>query len=306
MRRNSKTRRGVLTVAGGALVALAGCSNSDGQSGTPTGTGTESDGMELMTETDQPPETRTEQNTESGQNTEPEGTETTTGGDAMLRVAHLAPDAPNVEVAVDGTTVVPDAAFESVSDYRSLTTGEHRLTVTPTDGSYAVFDETVTLERGPQTAAAIGELSGQSQSFTVTLLTDDDTTAEAGSTRVRAVHTIPDAPTIDVTAGETVIANGVAFGEAGDYVTVPADTGAIELRQNSLANDEEPVATFSVNTTDTAAQTVFAAGYLDSAADQPGARLVVTTDAEPDGTTGGTETGTSTGTATPTGTASGM
>ncbi|WP_324665213.1 DUF4397 domain-containing protein [Haloarcula sediminis] len=287
MQRNGTTRRGVLTVAGGALAALAGCSNTDGQGGTPTETATESDGLGPMTETDQPTETE-------------HRTDTPPAGDAMLRVAHLAPDAPNVDVAVDDTAVLTDVPFEAVSDYRSLTAGEHRITVTPTGGSSAVFDDTVTLEPGPQTAVAIGEVSGDDQDFTMTLLTDDETTAEAGSTRVRAVHAIPDAPAVDVTAGETVIADGAAFGQAGDYVSVPADTGAIELRPDSMTDDEDPVATFSVDPTDMAAHTVFAAGYLDPGADQPGARLVVATDAEADGM--GTPSGTETGeTATPTG-----
>ncbi|MFC6757102.1 hypothetical protein ACFQER_10990 [Halomicroarcula sp. GCM10025894] len=73
MQRNSTTRRGVLTVAGGALVALAGCSNSGGQSGTPTETDTESGGIEPTdTETAEPTETEAEQATE-------DGTETPTG-----------------------------------------------------------------------------------------------------------------------------------------------------------------------------------------------------------------------------------
>ncbi|MBX0287683.1 DUF4397 domain-containing protein [Haloarcula salinisoli] len=298
MQRNSKTRRGVLTVAGGALVALAGCSNSGGQSGTPTETGTESGEMASTdTETAEPTETEAEQATE-------DETETPMGGDAMLRVAHLAPDAPNVDVAVDGTAVLTDVPFETVSDYLSLTTGEHQITVTPTGGSEAVFDQTVSLASGRQTAAAIGEVSGQNQAFTVTLLTDDAGTADTGNTNVRAVHTIPDAPAVDVTSGETVIADMVEFGDAGEYVTVPSDTSTVELRPDSLANDEEPVGTFSVDLTDMAAQTVFATGYLEPSGGQPEARLVVATDAEPDGMTGGTETGT--GTATPTGTSSGM
>lgn len=292
MERDNTTRRGVLTVAGGALVALAGCSNSDGEEGSPTETGTESGGM--GTPTDEPTETATEAETETGGD---DDTETPTDGDAMLRVAHLAPDAPNVDVAVDDTTVLTDVPFETVSDYLSLTTGEHQVTVTPTGESEAVFDQAVTLESGPQTAAAIGEVSGENQEFTVALLADDDTTAEADSTRVRAVHTVPDAPAVDVTSGETVIADMAEFGDAGEYVTVPSETSAVELRPDSMTNDAEPAATFSVDLTDMAAQTVFATGYLEPSGGEPAARLVVATDAEPDEMTGGTETGT----ATPTG-----
>jgi len=301
MQRESKTRRGVLTVAGGALVALAGCSDSGGQSSTPTATETESGGMDstdTVTETEQQTETETVTETE----TEGDGTETPTGGEAMLRVAHLAPDAPNVDVAVDGSTVLEDVPFETVSDYLSVTTGEHQITVTPTGGDEPVFDQAVTLESGPQTAAAIGEVSGQNQPFTVTLLTDEDTTATAGNTRVRAVHAIPDAPAVDVTAGDTVIADNLQFGEAGDYVGVPSDTSSIELRPDSPSNDEDPVATFSVDLTERAAQTIFATGYLEPTGGQPGARVVVATDAEAGGTETGTPTDTPTGTPTDTAT----
>jgi len=277
-----KTRRGVLTVAGGAFVALAGCSNTGGQSGTPTETGADTETADTETEASMETEAATETETETDSGTLEEG-------DAMLRVAHLAPDAPNVDVAIDGTTVLQDVPFETVSEYLSVTTGQHQVTVTPTGETEPVFDQAVTLQSGPQTAAAIGEVSGESQPFTVTLLSDDDTAASPGETRVRAVHAIPDADTVDVTAGDTVIADGLAFGEAGEYVSVPSDTGAVELRPDSPGNDEEPVGTFSVELTDMAAQTIFAAGYLEPSGDQPGARLVVATD----GTTG-TETGTGT------------
>ena len=238
MQRESTTRRGVLTVAGGTLVALAGCSNTDGQSGTPTDTEDGMEPMETATEAEEPTEAGTEmEETEDG---------TPAEGEAMLRVAHLAPDAPNVDVAVDGTTVLEDVAFETVSDYLPLTAEEHQVTVTPTGGDEAVFDESVALESGPQTAAAIGEVSGENQPLTVTLLTDDDTTASAGNTRVRAVHTIPDAPAVDVTGGDAVIADDIAFGEAGEYVSAPADTDAVELRPESTTDDAEPVGPLSL------------------------------------------------------------
>ncbi len=259
MSKQTTTRRGVLTVTGGALVALAGCGGSGGQEeATPTGT------EESMTEM----ETETE-------------TETETGEDAMLRVAHLSPDAPNVDVAVDGSTVLEDVPFQTVSDYLAVAVGDHQVTVTPTGGGEAVFDETVTLSEGLQTAAAIGEVGGESQAFSVALFTEDDTLPASGETSVRAVHAIPDGPAVDVTAGDAVIADDIAFGEAGEYVAAPSDTSEVELRPESEENDADPVGTFDVDLTDGAVQTVFATGYLEPGDDQPGAGLVVATDAEP-------------------------
>jgi hypothetical protein len=260
MSKQTTTRRGVLTLTGGALVALAGCGGSGGQ------------------EEATPNETE-ETETEMGMETETEA-ETEAGGDAMLRVAHLSPDAPNVDVAVDGSTVLEDVPYETVSDYMALAVGDHQVTVTPTGGDEAVFDETVTLEAGLQTAAAVGEVEGESQAFSVALFTEDDTLPESGETSVRAVHAIPDGPAVDVTAGDAVIADDLAFGEAGDYVAAPSDTAEVELRPESDEDDADPVGTFEVDLTDGAVQTVFATGYLEPGDDQPEAGLVVATDAE--------------------------
>ena len=258
MTRQSTTRRGVLTLTGGALVALAGCGGGGG------------------TEEETP--TPTEEGTEMGSTETPTETTTDSDTDAMLRVAHLSPDAPNVDVAVDGDTVLEDVPFGAVSDYLTLAPDEYQITVTPTGGDEAVFDEPVMLQSGLQTAAAIGEVEGEDQPFSLTLLTDDDAAPESGSANVRVAHTIPDAPAVDVTAGEAVVADDVAFGEVSEYATVPADTAEVELRPESEENDADPVGTFEVDLTDEAAQTVFAIGYLEASDDQPSAELVVALD----------------------------
>lgn len=311
MPRKTATRRGVLTLTGGALVALAGCSNTGGQEQTATETDAETTTAgdtptDQMTET----ETGTEAETPTEEGTE-EGTETGGDADAMLRVAHLAPDAPAVDVAVDGETVLSNVTFETVSDYLSVTSGDHQVTVTPTGGSSSVFDQTVTLQPGRQTAAAVGEVSGENQTFTVTLFDDTATTPAAGNTKLRAVHAIPDAPAVDVTASDRTVSNNVAFGEAGNYNNVPSYTRSVAVREESDGNNGDRVATFGVDTTSGAVQTIFLTGYLEPSDQQPDARAVVVTDlspgesATPTGTATPTETGTATGTETGTGTATG-
>ncbi|WP_335869516.1 DUF4397 domain-containing protein [Bacillus sp. 2205SS5-2] len=41
--------------------------------------------------------------------------------DAMVRIVHASPDAPAVDVYVNGDTVVEGAAFKAATDYMSLT-----------------------------------------------------------------------------------------------------------------------------------------------------------------------------------------
>lgn len=208
------------------------------------------------------------------------------GGEAMLRIAHLSPDAPEVDVAVDGTTILEGVAFETVSDYQSLSTGDHQVTVTPTGGDSPVFDQSVTVASGRQTAAAIGTASGESQPLTVTLVTDDPVETESGTASVRAFHAIPDAEAVDVTAGDTVVADGLEFGSASAYISAPSSISQVELRPDSEANDAEPIATFDIDLSEGAAHTAFATGLVEG---EPAPNVVVETDTSP--TDVGTDTG---------------
>lgn len=305
MPRKTPTRRGVLTLTGGALVALAGCSNSGGQETTETDTEAP---METDTESPMDTETEAESPTEA-ETTEEEDME----GDsmAMLRVAHLSPDAPNVDVAVDGETALSDVAFETVSDYLSLDTGDHDVTVTPTGGSTPVFAQTVTLSSGRQTAAAVGEVEGDDQAFTVALFAEDASFPAVGNTKLRVVHAVPDAPSVDVTTSDRTVADDVSFGEASDYSIVRSDTRSVAIRPESTGNNASRVGTVRVDTPSEGLETLFLAGYLEPTEQQPDLRGIAVTDATPEEETGTetateTETGTTTtetGTTTPTETA---
>src|SRR3712207_9365495 len=61
-------------------------------------------------------------------------------GEAQVRVAHLAPDAPNVDVYVNGDPVLTNVAYTTVSGYLSLPAGTQQVTV------YATGDTTTRSE----------------------------------------------------------------------------------------------------------------------------------------------------------------
>ncbi|WP_049979449.1 DUF4397 domain-containing protein [Halolamina rubra] len=266
-----RTRRrffGVVgAVAGG--VFLAGCGGPATETeGSPTGTTEPGTPMD----TDTPTEAGTESPTD-GEESPTEETDTGTETDgAMVRVAHLSPDAPNVDVLVDGEAVLEDVAFGAVSDYLSLAAGTYTVTVTPAgDSETTVFEGEVTVEAGvAYTVAAIGEVSEDAdQPFEPLILEDDREPASGDNARVRAVHASPDAPAVDITAGggETVLFDGVAYGESGS-TEVPAGDYTLEIRGDTEGNDGEVVAEFDVTVEGGQAYSAFAGGYL-SPDDEP-------------------------------------
>lgn len=200
------------------------------------------------------------------------------GDEAAIRVAHGSPDAPNVDVYVDGSEAVSDLAFRGVTPYLEIASGEHEIEVTVASDSgkgKTVFGPaTVDLENEDWTAVARGEVTSDDTKFTVSLFQDTNG-ANIGEdeTRVRAIHASPDAPDVDVVAdsddgdsSEIVVFDDVAYPESSGYAVVPSGTyDEIEVvDEDTSGEDTEPEADALQDVTldGRSTYTVFAFGYL--------------------------------------------
>jgi hypothetical protein len=118
-------------------------------------------------------------------------------GEAQVRVAHLSPDAPNVDVYVNGEPALTDVPYTTVSSYLSLPAGTQEVTVYATgDTSTPVIDAPVKLAAGAYTIAAVGLVTDDS--ITAQVYQDDLSAPSAGNAKVRVVHASPDAGAVDV------------------------------------------------------------------------------------------------------------
>ena len=203
-----------------------------------------------------------------------------------LRVVHASPDAPNVDIYVDGDAVLEDVGFGTVSEYLELPTGDHQIEVTAAgDPDTSVFNESVEVAEGNFTALAIGEIAeGSETPFTVEILEDDNSPTDEGTARVRAVHASPDAPAVDITVegtGDALFEN-VSVGDSG-YVSVPEGEYTLEIRVAQDDNEGDVVTTFDLNAEAGSVYSAFAVGYVapdDAPGDEP-FQVVATVDAEP-------------------------
>jgi hypothetical protein len=148
--------------------------------------------------------------------------------EAQVRVVHASPDAPNVDVWVDGATVLTDVPFTAVSDYLSLPAGDHNIQVTATGSTDPVIDADVTLDVGTAyTVAATGMLAD----IGATVLVDDRTPVD-GQSKLRVFHASPSAPDfVDVAVTDgPILVEGLAYPEATAYLTVDAGTYPLKIR----------------------------------------------------------------------------
>jgi hypothetical protein len=207
------------------------------------------------------------------------------GGTANVRVAHMSPNAPNVDVVVDDTAILEDVPFGAVSEYLELAAGSPTVEITDTadpDATVLYVDEVTLAADTDYTIVAAGEIMGE-RSFELIVLEDDNSGVGDDTARLRTVHASPDAPAVDITASATgdTLFDGVGFGEAGS-IEVPASDYTVEIRGDTESSDGEVVAEFDDADGDGQVYTAFATGYLstdDESVDVP-LELVVAHDTE--------------------------
>src|SRR5829696_6427246 len=152
------------------------------------------------------------------------------GAQAQVRVAHLAPDAPNVDVYVNGDPVLTNVPYTTVSEYLSLPAGTQQVTVYATgDTTSPVIDAPVELAAGgAYTVAAAGLVADDS--LTAQVYEDDLRDPASGNAKVRVVHASPDAGPVDVVPrGGQALVSGLAFPEASPYAEVSAGTYTLDV-----------------------------------------------------------------------------
>lgn len=205
--------------------------------------------------------------------------------DAMVRVVHASPDAPNVDVWVNGETVLTDVPFTAVSDYLTVPAGDYEIAVSATGDTTPVIGPVdLTFEAGTRTTIAAHGLLAD---ITAAVFTDDGTIAD-GEARLRAIHLSPSAPAdVDIAVQDgDVVVPGLAYPEASGYLTLDAGDYPLEIR---AAGDTAAALQFDVTLAENTNYTAFAMDADDgvqviAAVDATGAAMPDTAMTQPAGT----------------------
>jgi hypothetical protein len=146
---------------------------------------------------------------------------------AQLRVVHASPDAPNVDVLVDGKIVLTNVPYETASKYLTVSAGSRKIEVRATGGSADVISATASLSTNkPYTVLAVDFLAN----IAPLVLADDNTPPASGQIKLRLVHASPsagpvdiyvEAPGTDITKVDPTLSN-VPFKAVSAYLSVPA------------------------------------------------------------------------------------
>ncbi len=173
---------------------------------------------------------------------------------AELRAIHLSPNAPGVDVFLNGgsSPAVTNLEFEQGTGFLQVDAGTYDLDVAPTGSSASSSVLNVPgLQLSPggsYTAVAYDELG----SISALALVDDASGLASGNIRVRAIHTAVAVGQVDIwnipaSGSPSVLYEDVDFGVAGSYIDLPAGAYTIGFDVDNDANPDVVFALPSLN-----------------------------------------------------------
>jgi len=151
-------------------------------------------------------------------------------GNGRVRVVHASPDAPAVDIYVNGGKVLENLPFREYSEYLALPAGSYSVDIKVTGTDTLVKNVPISVAAGKDyTAMAVGYAGGNAPGFDVMWLEDDNSLPADNGVKLRVVHAAPGAPQVDVYVttpfetlmGKNPVLSNVPFKAGSGYLTVP-------------------------------------------------------------------------------------
>lgn len=140
---------------------------------------------------------------------------------SFVRLVNASPEVGILAVFVDGARFLENVHFGTVTDYRQLPAGSHKVqaALISKGGSATAIGQTLSVQAGA--AYTVAALGTRTTGFSLKVFVDNNLMA-AGMARVRFYHLSPGTgPVIIATAGQR-IPGALSYTQASNYVKVPA------------------------------------------------------------------------------------
>lgn len=183
-------------------------------------------------------------------------------GNGLLRLAHLSPDTPAVDVYVQAVAdpaasiTLEGVSYGTISDYQDVPPGAYTVSMREAGADPATPPVlSTTVDVGGSTARTVAGV-GLFADLGLAIIDDALDTPPPGQARVRVLAGAANAESLDVGfADGSVVADGLDFATTSDYVDVPAGSTTLQVAPAGGEPTELPV--------DLAAGSVYSLVVLD-------------------------------------------
>jgi len=196
----------------------------------------------------------------------------TTIGSANAMVIHASPDAPGVDLLVDGTIAGTNLTFPNNTGYLAVSAGTHNIKVNVSGTGNTVIETDLDFTKDMNysifaidSVATLGAL----------VLEDNLAAPASGFAHVRFIHLSPNAPAVDITttSGAVVFGNK-SFKEYTEFT--PLSAGSYDLQVRLEGTETVVLELPGIALTDGKIYTVFAKGFVGGSGDEAlGAEIIV-------------------------------
>ena len=192
-----------------------------------------------------------------------------------IRVLHASPDAPLIDICLDGNKFVENLDYGEISSYKIAMAGTRVLRLVAAGdscNSNEAIERNINLARSADYSVIALDYVDD---LDLVLLNDNNSAPEPGMSKVRFVHTIPNGPAVDVRTDDgELLFEDIAFKEGSSYIHVTP--GTYNLRLHESFTGVLPIVNLD-NITFTAERviTIFAMGILGG---DPGVHVLIITE----------------------------
>ena len=175
---------------------------------------------------------------------------------SYVRVLNASPDAPAVDIYINGGLIFKNIKFKDFTEYVQLSMGQYKMEVYPV----GQMDKPVLAQniQVPQKQVITIAATGNFEDLQLIPYIEGDADGLAmNQSRVRVIHLSPDAPEVDVLINGQIVFNNIGFMDATDYIKVVSGTYNIVV---NLAGTNDTVLTFSPQLNSQKVYTIYVVG----------------------------------------------
>lgn len=178
---------------------------------------------------------------------------------AFVRIVHASPDVGTADVFLDGSKLLSNFQFGTVTNYAAIPPGPHKVQIALIGKGIGAAVITQTLSVDPGIAYTVAALGTKSTGFSLDVFTDNNQLSN-GTAKVRVYHLSPGTGTVNVTNGNSTVISGLGYPGASNYLSLQAGSYTFQVTSTqSNATLPTVLVTLKANTV----TSIFAVGVIN-------------------------------------------